>query len=558
MPTTLSLFREFLIVNFISNSKNYIYLRELAAKLVLVLAAFLALFLGYSGTFLTLVLGMGMTVALLVVACLMHTKQNGPFGFSGQNHSSALDVHTMVSKETLDGILTYLNDNFCHILGLERDEVLNSSAVSLIYFEEDLAIFTEIGKSIRSGKNWSGEIRLRANDGSEIWTQTTAFPRRNWLGQLSGTIIVRTDITESKRSQTAEALVSIFDDLAEQVAIFSIEDGTLDYMNKSAKVLFGLQNSDLGIIRLRDTNIKYDIALVQREVAALIKSQVEFVDFVLALAGTPFDVRVQNVEVHSGERQLIAFFRDRTDKIALEQEKSQFVSTVSHELRTPLTSIKGAVDLALSNDNDPLPERTRRLLSIAQRNANRLILIVNDILDLEKMDAGLMEFTLKPTKLKTFVDDVIQSIQPYLDELGVSAAIDATSDDPTVKIDPDRMTQVLTNLLSNAAKFSRQGEKVLVKLWGSGGNSGFSVVDNGHGIPESEIEHIFERFHQVASARQNASASSGLGLAIVKTIVERHDGRVWLESKVDQGTSVHCEFATYQAGREDVHLTAGA
>lgn len=500
------------------------------------------------GTLLTtMVLAVGIAIGAIAASIARRPQHGLQFAFVSETDSSALDAHTMVSTASLDGTFKFANDNFCNVMGVTRDQLVGHSVFESLYFEDDLPIFLEITEHLRAGKSWTGEVRLRAMDGREVWTQTTAVPRRNWLGIIDSSIIVRTDITENKRAQSQHSLIATFDNLAEQVAMFAVSDGTLQYMNKSAKHLFGLKDEDLGNIKLSQTKLEYDVDLVQREVNELIRKRVAFVDFVLRLEGIPYDVRVQRIDVNQADPCLIAFFRDRSGKERLEQEKAQFISTVSHELRTPLTSIKGAVELALATvsnpqSSNPISEKCNKLLAIAQRNTDRLLLIVNDILDLEKIDADQMSFNLQDIDLKRLAHDAVVTNRPYFDELDVHVEVVWDCAPVDVQADPDRLNQVMVNLLSNAAKYSHAGDSILVKLWGDDSVAGFSVIDTGDGIPENALATIFDRFRQVPGARQIGSASSGLGLAIVKSIVERHAGRVWIESKIGEGTSVHCEF----------------
>ena len=504
----------------------------------------------------TLILGVGVAIGLLVASIALRPQHGLQFALPNETDTIALDAHTMVSTGALDGTLRSVNDNFCYVLGYTREDIIGRSVYQNFYFKEDLSTCLEIRDALEAGKNWSGELRLRAHDGSEVWTQTTAVPRRNWLGIIDSTIFVRTDITENKRAQSQEEILTTFDNLAEQVAIFTAYDGTLEYMNKSAKSLFSLNYSDLGKIKMSETKLEYDIEHAQREVGDLLRNKVEFVDFVLDIEGIPYDVRVQRIDSIGREPMLIAFFRDRSNKEVLEREKAQFISTVSHELRTPLTSIKGAIELALSTELGATDEKSAKLLSIARRNTDRLLLIVNDILDLEKIETELVPFDTKTVNLKALAQETIATNKPYLDDLDVSAEIVADLENFEVNADPDRLTQVMTNLLSNAAKFSNAGDVINLSLWSKENTVGFSVIDCGDGIPAVALDTIFERFRQVAGARQIGSASSGLGLAIVKSIVERHSGRVWIESQEGKGTSVHCQFPSGEAAQGHSEVAA--
>ena len=526
----------------------------LGVKALFLLAVVLASPL-LGGTLLsTLILGVGIAIGLLVASIALRPQHGLQFALPNETDNIALDAHTMVSTGSIDGTLQSVNDNFCYVLGYTREDIIGRSVYKNFYFKEDLSACLEIRKALEAGKNWSGELRLKAHDGSEAWTQTTAVPRRNWLGIIDSSIFVRTDITKSKRAQSQEEILTTFDNLAEQVAIFTAYDGTLEYMNKSAKTLFSLNDNDLGKIKMSETKLEYNIEHAQREIGDLLRQKVEFADFVLDIEGIPYDVRVQRIDAIRREAMLIAFFRDRSNKEALEREKAQFISTVSHELRTPLTSIKGAVELALSTELGAKNEKSAKLLSIARRNTDRLLLIVNDILDLEKIETELAHFDTKKVSLKDLAQETITTNRPYLDDLDVSAEIVADLENVEVRADPDRLAQVMTNLLSNAAKYSNAGDVINISLWSKENTVGFSVIDSGDGIPAVALDTIFERFRQVAGARQIGSASSGLGLAIVKSIVERHSGRVWIESKVGEGTSVHCQFPNNEVHQDQRKL----
>lgn len=454
-----------------------------------------------------------------------------------------LNDHAMVSIVNLSGEVLSANRNFCAVTGYKEAELLGQLTYRRLYFQDDRALFTEIRDEISQGRNWSGETRLRARDGSEIWTRTTIIPRRNWLGQITSALIVRTDTTEGRKAKSLADLVKMLDNLSEEVGIFDSRDGTIEYLNHTGLKMFGLDAAQLGRIRLAHLSIDYDRQLVKDMLKPLVEGDEEKVDFVISLGGTPFDVRVQKIEVDSEVCKLIAVFRDRTSQEAIDAEKSQFVSTVSHELRTPLTSIKGALGLILSREEGGLDQKSRDLLSIAQRNAERLVLIVNDILDLEKMDAGQMPFNLEWGDLRVSVKEALVQNAPLMNELGVMSAMTGKLDQPLMMhIDAGRMAQVLNNLMSNAAKFSKTGEKVTVDLWQRDDEVGFSVIDRGIGIPQPAIETIFERFRQVERKNRPSINGTGLGLAIVETIVERHKGRVWIESVEGQGTQVHCAF----------------
>lgn len=497
---------------------------------------------------------------ILCVAAMAVTSMKSGLGYHVETKYDAeiLNAHAMVTMVDLNGTVLAANANFCRVVGRSAKEVIGNNMLDLYYLEKDVSRYLEIQGAVKEGRKWSGEVRLKGQGGKEIWTYSTSMPTKSITGKITGAIMVRTDITDAKRASGVMELVKTFDNLADQVVVFSSPDGTIEYVNHSARKLFDFDSAMVGKLRMTDIELEYDTAHVNAQISRLMKEKLEYVDFVLSLKGTPFDVRVQSVESTVGQPQLIAFFRDRTHKEALEREKSQFVATVSHELRTPLTSIRGALGLAMSTGLENVPGKVQDLLLMAQRNAERLILIVNDILDLEKMDAGQMPFDLMPQDLRRVVDDAVKMNRPYFEELGVLVDVEGPSHPIMADVDADRMAQVLSNLLSNAAKFSQTGELVTVRIWEDEGTVGFSVTDRGAGIPAAELETIFERFRQAKNANRAKKGGTGLGLAIVETIMDRHRGFVILESSEGSGTTVHCNFPQSAGMSEEIGTAAVA
>lgn len=234
-------------------------------------------------------------------------------------------------------------------------------------------------------------------------------------------------------------------------------------------------------------------------------------------------------------RYFIVQIQDITDRKEMDRVKSEFVSTVSHELRTPLTAIRGSLGIILQAMTDDIPPKANRLLNIAHNNCDRLIHLINDILDIEKIASGRMRFEMKLEDLASLVEQSIEGNQSYAERFNVSyVATSLTS--AVVNIDADRMMQVLANLLSNAAKFSPADSEVEISLDVVGGQARLSVRDHGAGIPEDFRSLIFTRFSQADSSATRAKGGTGLGLNITKQIVEQMGGEIGFETEVDQGT----------------------
>ncbi len=228
-------------------------------------------------------------------------------------------------------------------------------------------------------------------------------------------------------------------------------------------------------------------------------------------------------------------FRDVSQRSALDRMKDEFISTVSHELRTPLTSIRGALGLLSSGILGELSDKAANLLRIALTNSDRLVRLINDILDLERIQSGREPLAFRPVQLAEVVRQAIEGMQPVADAGGVQLIHDTMQAE--VEADADRLLQVLTNLLSNAIKFSPANSTVSVMLKPDNTGITLSVIDHGRGIPADKLEAIFGRFQQVDASDSRQKGGSGLGLAICRTIMRQHSGRIWAERNPVRGST---------------------
>src|SRR5580765_2607499 len=220
----------------------------------------------------------------------------------------------------------------------------------------------------------------------------------------------------------------------------------------------------------------------------------------------------------------------------LDKLKSDFVSNVSHELRTPLTAIKGSVDNMLDGLTGKLNEKQNRYLVRVKSNADRLARLINDLLDLSRIEAGIK---LKRTNLSlpTVAREVVESLGSVAAEKLISFEIECPDVNLTAWADPDRIVEVLTNLIGNAIKFTPTNGKVTLCLKRSGNEwVKISVADTGPGIPSDEANRIFDKFYQVTQPEKQKAMGTGLGLSITKALVEMHGGKIWLESEVGRGS----------------------
>jgi PAS domain S-box-containing protein len=244
------------------------------------------------------------------------------------------------------------------------------------------------------------------------------------------------------------------------------------------------------------------------------------------------------------EREQLHFFvgRDATPAKLMERLKDEFVATVSHELRTPLTSIAGALSLLINDAGGTLPVQAKRLLTIAHANSQRLVRLVNNILDMERIESGKVVFVQKRVEVRSLVEEAIEANRGFADGFGVRIKLNEAAAAGEIRGDPDWLLQVVTNLLSNAVKFSPPGEEVEVTIENLSGTIRISVRDRGHGVPDDFKQRIFEKFAQADASDARQLGGTGLGLSIVKQIVTRLGGEVSFGDAPGGGAIFHVEF----------------
>lgn len=248
------------------------------------------------------------------------------------------------------------------------------------------------------------------------------------------------------------------------------------------------------------------------------------------------------IETPSGEQHIWAFIQDITERKRIEQMKNEFVSAVSHELRTPLTSISGSLGLIVSGMLGDVPINMKNMLGIAHKNAQRLTLLINDLLDMEKLLAGKMDFNMRVQPLMPVIEQSLEANKAYADTFGVSLALLAQPTNVTVNIDAQRLQQVLANFISNAVKFSPANGQVEIHVVVRKQLVEVAVVDHGPGVSDEFRTRIFQKFAQADSSDSRQRGGTGLGLAISKAFVERMQGTIGFESEPGQGATFFARF----------------
>jgi len=416
------------------------------------------------------------------------------------------------------GEIVLLNVQAEKQFGYRRDELLGQQVTNIIpkgfaerLVADDLrsaedALAQQIGTGIEL-------VALRKN-GSEFPIEIMLSPLRSADG-----ILVTAAIRDISVRKEAEADLAQMEnqyrglmEAAPDAMVVVNQAGEIVLLNLQTEKRFGYSRDELlgrpvtNIIPegFAERLIADDLRSAEDALAQQIDSGIELTG--QRKDGSEFPIELMLSPLRSDDGILVtAAIRDITarkkESLRVERLKDEFVSTVSHELRTPLTSIAGSLALLVGNAAGPLPESATRLLNIAHKNSEGLVRLINDILDIEKMESGQINFDLKRVEVKSLVEQAIEANSGFAEGYNVRLRLSPAAVSVNVRADPDRLMQVITNLLSNAIKFSPRGEEVLLSIEELRGTVCISVRDHGYGIPDDFKSHIFEKRRRPTSAR---------------------------------------------------------
>ncbi|OYQ31755.1 hypothetical protein CHU95_21745 [Niveispirillum lacus] len=451
-------------------------------------------------------------------------------------------------------------------------------------------LFPEIGERwrnihascLRGEHASSDEDRFIRADGSISWVRWEIHPWHDSDGQIGGIIMFTEVITARKQAEddmrrlTTELQAIV--DSADNAIIMTEPSGLIRAFNRGAERMLGYRAVD--VIGKQTPRLFHDAAEIARAVTKLTNSLGQAPANPLevfvhrARLGKP-DQREWTYIARDGRRVPVLLsvtaIRDASDKIQgflgvandishlkqMDRLKSEFISTVSHELRTPLTAIRASLGMVNSDLFGTLPPEARQLTNIAQESTERLIRLINDLLDIEKIASGKMRFDLVPCSLPALLEDAIRNNMALAEKAGLSLVAGPGLRAPdrieaTVLVDPDRLAQAFANLISNAVKFSPSGSTVTVSATRlPDGWVQASVTDQGIGIDEAFGPRVFQRFAQADGSDSRAKGGTGLGLAITREIIERQGGRIGFNSVPGTGTRFHIDLPPHENAAPD-------
>ncbi len=383
--------------------------------------------------------------------------------------------------------------------------------------------------------------------GERFTAQLSITPLRDAQGEATGFLIVAEDITLHKQQQDdlkarEELFRGAMEDAPNGMALIDIggrflkvNDAFGDLLGYTAEQLQGKHPEDV----TDPDDVEIDLENVRQLLAGRIQSyKVE--KSLIREDGDIVHVLLAMSLIHNPDGSpsyFVAQYQDITDRKKMERLKSDFVSMVSHELRTPVTSIRGAVGLLSTVARKDLSPRGQNLIDIASKNCDRLVTIVNDILDIDKMASGQLRFEMKNEDVASLLQEAIEAHRGYSEKLGVNVVMEPVATNLIVHVDAARFIQVLFNLLSNATKHSPEGGQIRVGAGRIGSRIRVWVKDQGPGIDEASVGHLFEKFSQPGNAEVRGPRGSGLGLQISKQIIERMSGQIGVETKLGFGST---------------------
>lgn len=439
-----------------------------------------------------------------------------------------------------EGRTTFVNPAAARMIGWDIEELIGQPQHAVLHHSkrdgtpyplEECPIYA----SIKDGAvhRVDNEVFWR-KDGTSFPVEYVSTPIRDERGELSGAVVTFQDITERKRAEEQIGVLARFPDENPNPVMRIGGDGVLQYANVPSAPLLEHFGCEVGHAVPAFCRLLIEEALASSTVQEV---EVDCGDQVFSCVFSPV--------VDAGYVNFYA--RDITERKEIEKMKDEFISVVSHELRTPVTSIRGYLELLAEDEKDTLDEEQRGFLEVAMRNTHRLEILVNDLLDISRLEAGRLEIAHESFDICELIAEVIAQVKPEMTGKEMKLTTSELATPVLAWGDPGRVAQILTNLISNAIKYSYPRTNIEIGIEAVEDGDGIlqvDVADQGPGIPAEEIENVFQRFHRIDSTSTRSTTGTGLGLAISKALVELHGGRIWVESEIGKGSTFSFSLPT--------------
>jgi PAS domain S-box-containing protein len=448
---------------------------------------------------------------------------------------------------SMEGRFTSLNAFTAETLGY-RAEALVGRAVADLLDRQGSADFQDCLRSLESSEEWQGALALRRSDG--VYRRIAFRSRRMQLpGERPFVLNHGIDITEQHEAEQALHMATRQRELIlESVGdgIYGIDlDGRITFVNQAGAAALGCTPEQLTGRDMHQVihHTHADGTPYSRSTSPILQAlrrceSIRMRDEVFwrnNQTAFPVEYSANPILENGRVSGMVVAFRDVSERRRLEKMKDEFISTVSHELRTPLTSLRASLGLIASGSLDRRPEKQHQMVEMAIANSDRLIRLVNDILDFDRVGKGKLPLDRLPVEAMVLLRRAADVAYPQANQAHITLRIEA----PPMQVlaDEERILQVLNELVANALKFSQSDTTIRLSAHPSAeGQVTFSVDDQGRGISPEKLERIFDRFQQGDASDSRALGGTGLGLALCRSIVEQHGGRIWAESTPGMGS----------------------
>jgi len=453
-----------------------------------------------------------------------------------------------------DPKIVYVNKAFETLTGYSSEDVMGLSPRILQGPGTSEKTRQKIREALSKKEPVRAEILNYSKKRGEYWLDLQIFPLKDQNGNVSYFAAIERDITErlnneQKIKESEARLRSIISGMSEGIVVQD-KSGFIETCNDAAESILGLSKDQMmgrTSIDSRWMSVHEDGSPFpgnEHPSMVTLKTGESQNNVIMGVrkpdeTSTWISINTRPIYVNQSEAPdaVVATFHDITAQTVANQLKSEFISTVSHELRTPLTSIRGSLGLLNGGVVSDLPSSALDILNVASRNCERLIELINDLLDFDKLSAGEMELDIKAVSLNEILKQALDSNQPYAEKYEVEFVLPVAKASLVVEVDEGRILQVLANFMSNAAKFSPKNSKVFLDFEPLKGDRVKVIVkDCGQGIPKEFENRIFDRFSQADSGVTRNQGGTGLGLAISKALIERHNGDIGFTNNEPQGS----------------------
>ncbi len=465
-------------------------------------------------------------------------------------------IEDVIFELNSDGSCVFLNSAWTRSTGYGIAETLGRKLSDFVAPEDRARI--DFSGGARAADECGGPLRFTIKSGETRWFELRVRPEFSNHETVAGLFGTLTDVTGwyaadlAKRESDARAS-AIFDSAADGILsldaegqIERVNPGLLRMFKAEAADVVGKNISILAPSEANDPKWRSIRHLLARGSLAEDGWWGEMICQRMDESEFPAGLRLSEMQLPSG-RHFTCIVRDITERKKIEQIKDNFVATVSHELRTPMTAIVGSLGLIRTGAIGGIPQPALDLIEMAHRNCGRLVRLLDDILDLERIGSGQVDLKLADVDLNQVIADAASLNRPNAEDRGVRIVIHPLDPAPVVRADGDRIMQVVTNLLSNALKYSPSGEAITITVSERKSRYRVSVSDRGPGVPDEFRSQIFKRFARADSSDNRARGGTGLGLSICQLILEQHGGTIDYESAPGNGATFYFELSTGRA-----------